>query len=53
MAEVALAHKVSNAVEAAYRRGDQLQKRRAMMTAWNDFLAGRNAKGKVVQLRRS
>ncbi len=41
MAEVALAHKISNAVEAAYRRGDMIEKRRAMMTAWADFLAGR------------
>lgn len=38
MAEVALAHKVSNAVEAAYRRGDMVEKRRAMMTAWAEFL---------------
>jgi len=41
MAEVALAHKISNAVEAAYRRGDMIEKRRVMMTAWSDFLAGR------------
>ncbi|SFQ00705.1 tyrosine-type recombinase/integrase [Donghicola eburneus] len=30
MAEVALAHRVSNAVEAAYRRGDMLERRREM-----------------------
>ncbi|MDQ7776312.1 MAG: hypothetical protein Q4615_10665 [Paracoccus aminovorans] len=40
MAEVALAHKVGNAVEAAYRRGDMVQKRREMMTAWATYLAG-------------
>lgn len=40
MAEVALAHKVGNAVEAAYRRGDMVEKRRAMMTAWTNFLLG-------------
>lgn len=34
MAEMALAHVVSNKVEAAYRRGDMLEKRRKMMTAW-------------------
>lgn len=39
MAEVALAHKIPNAVEAAYRRGDQLEKRREMMGAWEKFLA--------------
>ncbi|MCZ8548756.1 site-specific integrase, partial [Mesorhizobium qingshengii] len=48
MAETALAHKVSNAVEAAYRRGDMMEKRRQMMAAWADFLGGRNAKGKVL-----
>lgn len=40
MAEVALAHKVGNAVEAAYRRGDMVEKRRTMMQAWATFLAG-------------
>jgi integrase len=32
--EMALAHKVGNAVEAAYRRGDLFQKRRALAEAW-------------------
>lgn len=50
MAETALAHKVSNAVEAAYRRGDMVEKRRQMMAAWAEFLAGHAIKGKVVQL---
>ncbi|MDQ7776314.1 MAG: integrase arm-type DNA-binding domain-containing protein [Paracoccus aminovorans] len=40
MAEVALAHKVGNAVEASYRRGDMLEKRRAMMDAWAAYLSG-------------
>ena len=34
MAEMALAHIVGNKVEAAYRRRDMLEKRRAMMQAW-------------------
>ena len=34
MAEMALAHIVANKVEAAYRRGDMLEKRRAMMQSW-------------------
>lgn len=38
MAEVALAHKVGNAVEASYRRGDMVEKRRAMMAAWANHL---------------
>jgi integrase len=39
IAEMALAHTVSNAVEAAYRRGDMLEKRREMMQVWADFLS--------------
>lgn len=38
MAEVALFHKVGTKVSQAYDRSDQLEKRRAMMTAWCDFL---------------
>lgn len=38
MAEVALAHRISNAVEAAYRRGDMVEKRRQMMADWSVFL---------------
>ncbi len=37
MAEMALAHTISNAVEAAYRRGDMLERRREMMQHWADF----------------
>lgn len=37
MAEMALAHTISNAVEASYRRGDMLEKRRQMMQDWADF----------------
>lgn len=41
MAEMALAHDVGSAVERAYRRSDMLERRRAMMTAWANFLDGR------------
>jgi len=34
--EMALAHAVGDKVEAAYRRGDLLEKRQALMTAWAD-----------------
>jgi hypothetical protein len=37
--EMALAHTIPNAAEAAYRRGDLFEKRAALMTAWADFLA--------------
>ncbi len=41
LAEEALAHTVGNAVERAYRRGDALEKRRVMMSAWETFLSGK------------
>ena len=41
MAEIALAHTVGSEVERAYRRGDMLEKRRALMADWSDFLHGR------------
>jgi integrase len=37
VAEMALAHTVSDAVEAAYRRGDLFRKRQQMMHAWSDY----------------
>ena len=39
VAEMALAHQVGNAFEAAYRRGDLLKKRRSLMEAWSTFLS--------------
>jgi len=40
IAEAALAHTVGNKVELAYRRGDALEKRRALMNAWAEWCAG-------------
>lgn len=40
VAEAALAHVVSNKAEAAYRRGDLFEKRRALMEAWAGFAGG-------------
>ena len=37
VAEMALAHTIGNKVEAAYRRGDLFDKRRAMMQDWAEF----------------
>jgi integrase len=34
VAEMALAHTIGDKVEAAYRRGDLLEKRTEMMSAW-------------------
>lgn len=36
--EMALAHTISNAAEAAYRRGDLFEKRSRLMAAWADFI---------------
>ncbi|WP_423207985.1 DUF4102 domain-containing protein [Paracoccus yeei] len=51
MAEVSLAHRVASAVEASYRRGDMIEKRRKMMADWADYLIGKEGAGaKVVRL---
>lgn len=50
MAEVALAHRISNRTEAAYRRGDMIEKRRRMMSDWSRFLTG-SSENRIVELR--
>jgi integrase len=45
LAEAALAHAIPNKVEAAYRRGNLLEKRRVLMDAWGKFT---NAQGSPV-----
>jgi integrase len=37
--EMALAHTISNKVEAAYRRGDLFEKRRQLAEAWAAYCA--------------
>jgi integrase len=39
MSEMALAHAIGDKVEAAYRRGDMLERRRKMMNDWAEFCA--------------
>jgi integrase len=54
VAEVALAHAIPDAVEAAYRRGDLFDKRRKLMAAWAAYCAKPEADaGKVVALARA
>jgi len=36
--ELALAHTIKNQAEAAYRRGDQLERRRELMKAWSKYI---------------
>lgn len=50
MMDLALAHRVSDKVEAAYRRSDMLQRRRTLMTAWASFCEG-HADSKIVPIR--
>ena len=47
--EQALAHTIGNAVEAAYRRGDLLERRRELMEAWAQYVT-RPAQDKVIKL---
>jgi integrase len=52
--EMALAHAVGNQVEAAYRRGDLLEKRRQLMDEWACYCAIPPTKsGEIVPLRRA
>ena len=50
-AEMALAHTIENKVEAAYRRGDLFEKRRAMMSEWAAFLAHPEPLAKVLPMK--
>jgi integrase len=47
--ELALAHVIKDKTEAAYRRGDLLEKRRELMETWGTFVT--SAQAEVVSLR--
>ena len=49
--EHALAHRISDKAEAAYRRGDQFDKRRKLMDAWAAFCEPRES-AKVLTMAR-
>lgn len=53
IAEAALAHSLTNKVEAAYSRTDHLEKRRKLMDAWSRHCTSPNAKpaGNVTNIR--
>jgi integrase len=42
LAEMALAHTIGNKVEAAYRRGNLLERRKGLMKHWESFCEGEN-----------
>ncbi len=52
VAEQALAHRVGDATERAYRRADALDKRRKLMTAWADY-CGTVKGGNVIPMVRA
>jgi integrase len=49
--EMALAHAIPNAVEAAYRRGDLFDQRRKLMSAWSAFCDTPKIEGEIVPIR--
>ena len=49
--EHALAHRLKDRVEAAYQRGDLIQKRRRLMEDWSRYCAGAPVTADVVPLR--
>jgi integrase len=49
--DMALAHRVGDKVEAAYRRGDLFMKRTKLMDAWSQFCAKPSISSAVVPLR--
>lgn len=52
--EMALAHVVGNKVEAAYRRGDLLEKRRRLMADWARYCGSKASDtGNVLELKRA
>jgi integrase len=48
LAEAALAHAVKDKTEAAYRRGDLLEKRHKLMDAWGAYCVGKG--GDIIRL---
>lgn len=53
VSEMALAHTIGDETEAAYRRGELLKKRAALMQAWASFIATPRKADNVVELARS
>ena len=51
LCEIVLAHTVSDKTEAAYRRGDQMEKRRRLMADWAAYCAGEPRGNVVIGIR--
>jgi integrase len=52
IAEAALAHALRDKTEAAYQRGDLLEKRRKLMAAWAEYANRSQLTGKVLEIGR-
>lgn len=52
VAEMALAHTIENATEAAYRRGDLFMKRRRLMDAWATYCNTVQVTASVTEIRK-
>ncbi|MGE0282953.1 MAG: tyrosine-type recombinase/integrase, partial [Rhizobiaceae bacterium] len=50
IAEQALAHKVGDATEQAYRRSSALERRRELMQQWADYLDGKPSAANVISM---
>ena len=50
-AEHALAHRISDKAESAYRRGDELERRRQLMEAWAQWCAPRESSNVVALVK--
>ena len=48
VAEMARSHSISDKVEAAYRRGDLLEKRRRLMEAWASYATAKPTAGQTI-----
>jgi integrase len=53
LVEAALAHVLEDKTEAAYQRGDMLEKRRGLMDAWAEFCNRRAPAANIVSLRQA
>ena len=51
LAEMALAHRVGNAVELAYRRTDMFERRRRLMADWATFCETPTSSAEVIRIR--
>ncbi|MCJ8276303.1 MAG: tyrosine-type recombinase/integrase [Bdellovibrionales bacterium] len=50
VSEMALAHTITNKVEAAYRRGKLLLKRRSLMKSWEEFCYSQSSENNIVEI---